>query len=218
MDDIEKRAIIKFLTREKITPKNIHDRMIRVFGECSVSYAAVKKWASLFKSGRESLEDDPRSGRPKSVTTPETVSEILDFIKEDRRMSVEKIANLMGISHGTVWKIIHEELDMKKISARWVPKTLRNDEKLIRVTLAKQFLKNYQKNGMNFGKKLSRVTKRGYIIMYLKVRGTPGSGPDRGKNAPEWQKPKDLSEKLWQPFFGTIMELFLWIMSHVAKQ
>jgi hypothetical protein len=55
-----------------------------------------------------------------------------DIIKEDRRISIDKIANLLDISHGTVWDIIHGELDMTKISTRWVPKMMRSDEKLTR--------------------------------------------------------------------------------------
>jgi hypothetical protein len=43
MDHIEKRAVIKFLTKEEITPKNIHDRMIKIYGESSISYTTVKK-------------------------------------------------------------------------------------------------------------------------------------------------------------------------------
>ncbi len=132
MDHIEKRAVIKFLTKEEITPKNIHDRMIKIYGESSISYTTVKKQASLFKSGRESLEDDLRPGRSKIVNTPENISRMHDIIKEDRRISIDKIANLLDISHGTVWDIIHGELDMTKISTRWVPKMMRSDEKLTR--------------------------------------------------------------------------------------
>ncbi len=135
--------MIKFLTKEEITPKNIHDRMIKIYGESSISYTTVKKWAALFKSGRESLEDDPRPVRPKIFSTPENISRIHDIIKDDRRISIDKITDLLDITHGTVWNIIYGELDMKKISTCWVPKILRSDENLTRVTLAKQFLNKY---------------------------------------------------------------------------
>ena len=34
-------------------------------------YSILKKWTAEFKRGRESIEDDARSGRPKDATTDE---------------------------------------------------------------------------------------------------------------------------------------------------
>ena len=49
-------------------PKNIHSKLIKVYGDSSPSFSTVKKWAAEFKCGRTSLEDDPREGRPKNAT------------------------------------------------------------------------------------------------------------------------------------------------------
>ncbi|XP_031632453.1 histone-lysine N-methyltransferase SETMAR-like [Contarinia nasturtii] len=73
MDKIEYRAMIKFLTKEGVAPKDIDNRLRAVYGERAPSYATVKLWAKQFKWGRESLEDDPRSGRPIEATAPDMV-------------------------------------------------------------------------------------------------------------------------------------------------
>jgi histone-lysine N-methyltransferase SETMAR len=91
-------------------------------------YQQLKKWCAEFKRGRESLEDDPRSGRPNTATTQEIIEVVHDMIMGDRRVTIDMIAEEVGISHGSVWNIIHYELDMKKVCARWVPKMLRKDE------------------------------------------------------------------------------------------
>src|SRR5215510_11398887 len=39
-------------------------------------------------------------------------------------MKVSRLAEETGISAGAVWTIIHEKLDMSKVSARWVPRML----------------------------------------------------------------------------------------------
>ena len=39
-------------------------------------------------------------------------------------MKVSRLAEEIGISAGAVWTIIHEKLDMSKVSARWVPRML----------------------------------------------------------------------------------------------
>ena len=74
----------------------------------------------LLKTGWPSLNvvifstcDAPRPGRPKTVTTPEIIDNILELILEDRRMSAKSIADKLGISLERVGSIIHEDLDMR---------------------------------------------------------------------------------------------------------
>jgi transposase len=62
MDNLRHRAVIQFLTLEGKKPKEIFERMGNVYGTSAPSY--VKKWAGEFKRGRQSLDDDPRAGRP----------------------------------------------------------------------------------------------------------------------------------------------------------
>jgi len=73
-----------------------------------------------FKRGDISTCDAPRPGRPKTVTTPEVIDQIHELILEDRRISAKSIAEQLGISDERVGPIIHEELDMRKLSAKWV--------------------------------------------------------------------------------------------------
>jgi histone-lysine N-methyltransferase SETMAR len=60
MDKTEYRAVIKFFVKEGLTPKEIHSKLIKVYGNSSPSFSTIKKWAAEFKRGRTSLEDDPR--------------------------------------------------------------------------------------------------------------------------------------------------------------
>jgi len=60
-------------------------------------------------------------GRPKTVTTPEIIGQIHELILEDRRISAKSIAEQLGISRERVGSIIHEDLDMGKLSAKWGP-------------------------------------------------------------------------------------------------
>jgi len=73
--------------------------------------------------------DAPRPGRPKTVTTPEIIDQIHELILQDRRISAKSIAEQLGISRERVGSIIHEDLDMRKLSAKWVPKCLNADPK-----------------------------------------------------------------------------------------
>ena len=71
----------------------------------------------------------PRPGRPKTVTTQEIIDEIHELILEDRRISAKSIAEHLGISRERFGSISHEDLDMRKLSAKWVPKCLNADQK-----------------------------------------------------------------------------------------
>jgi len=61
------------------------------------------------------------------VTTPEIIHKIHELILKDRRISATSIAERLGISRERVGSIIHEDLDMRKLSAKWVPKYLKAD-------------------------------------------------------------------------------------------
>jgi len=74
------------------------------------------------------------------VTTPESIDQIHELILEDRRISVKSIAEQLGISHERVGSIIHEDLDMRKHSAKWVPKCLNADQKRQRCQSSEQIL------------------------------------------------------------------------------
>jgi len=82
-----------------------------------------------FKRGDFSTCDAPRPGRPKTVTTPEIIDQIHELILEGRQISAKSIAEQTGISRERFGSIIHEHLDMRKLSAKWFPKCLNADQK-----------------------------------------------------------------------------------------
>ena len=128
-NNIETRAVIKFSVscktrrRGKFTP---FSQKIR--GTCTI-VCHRQNWVAQFKRGDFSTCDAPRPGRPKTVTTPEIIHQIHELILEDRRISAKSIAEQLGISRERVGSIIHEDLNTRKLSAKWVPKCLNADQK-----------------------------------------------------------------------------------------
>jgi len=53
------------------------------FGDQSLSRAQVFQWHARFKTGRTSVDNDERTGRPTGCTTPETVALIQELICQD---------------------------------------------------------------------------------------------------------------------------------------
>jgi len=84
-NNIETRAIIKFLFLQGKAPKEIHAILTERLGEHAPSYATFKNWVTQFKCGDFSTRDAPLPGRPKTVTIPEIIDQIHELILEDRR-------------------------------------------------------------------------------------------------------------------------------------
>jgi len=101
----------------------------QTLGEHVQFYATVKNWVAQFIHCDFSTCDAPRPGRPKTVTTPEIIDQIHEPILEDRRISAKSIPQQLGISPERDGSIIPEDLDMRKLSAKWVPKCLNMDQK-----------------------------------------------------------------------------------------
>ena len=112
-EKIEHRAVINFFVQKGLTPTEIFNEMKNVLGDAGPSFNTVKKWATEFKRGRASLEDDPRTECQKSATTPEIINKVHDIVLEDRRLKVSEIVKPVGISDERVHHILTEELGMK---------------------------------------------------------------------------------------------------------
>jgi len=68
-----------------------------------------------------------------------------DMLLDDRRIKLPKIAETIGISKESVRYILHEELDMKKLCAWWVPRLLTADQKRTRMKISEQCLERFNK-------------------------------------------------------------------------
>ena len=75
------------------------------------------------------MRDDERCGRSKEVRIPKLIGQIKNFMDKDRRVSIETISAQLDVSGGTVHPIIHEELKIRKICAKFVPRVIREDLK-----------------------------------------------------------------------------------------
>ena len=82
-----------------------------------------------FKEGRQEVEDDPRSGRPSTSRTADNIEHVKQMVHADRRLTVRMIAEELSINKDTVWSIITENLERRKVCAKMIPKLLSEDQK-----------------------------------------------------------------------------------------
>lgn len=157
IEKIEYRAVIKYLFLKGNTPSKIKEELDAVYGDCAPSFTTVKFWAAEFKRGRTSLGDDERSGRPKTATMDDNIAEIHQIVLDNRRVKVREIAEAMSMSKERVCYVLNEDLGMRKLSARWVPRLLTLDQKRVRMNISKALLAQFRRNKPEFWRRLITV-------------------------------------------------------------
>ena len=115
--------------------KAIHDDMLATLGDTATlgdnapAYSVVKSWLAEFKRGRNSVQDEHRSGCPKDAASSENVQIINDMLKEDRWQTIRHTAETTYIHATTVYRTVLGDLGMKRASAHWVHRMLADEEK-----------------------------------------------------------------------------------------
>ena len=75
------------------------------------------------------MKDDARSGHPSTARTDKNVESVRRLLTEDRRTTLQMIADRLNIGKETVRQIVTEELGKRKICARFVPQALTREQK-----------------------------------------------------------------------------------------
>jgi len=87
----------------------------------------------MFSEGRTLVEDEQRSGRPSATRTGDNTAWIRE-LRSDRRLTVKMIAEENNMNRETVRLIVTEELGMRKICAKMVPRNLTEQQRDTRLS------------------------------------------------------------------------------------
>ena len=125
---------------------------------------------------------------------------VRDLVYSDRRIQVEEIAQAIGISHGSV-STICDRLDMRKLTARWVPKSLSDEQMATRASVCSALLKRFRSKDDCL---LRLVTVDETWIHYYEPESKAQSRQWVGPGSPRQKKFKT------QPSAGMVMAKVLW--------
>jgi len=89
----------------------------------------------MFSEGRNLAEDDQRSGRPATARTGENTAGVRELVRSDRRLTVQVIADKLNMSRETALLILTEELGVRKICAKMVPRNLTEQQQDARLSI-----------------------------------------------------------------------------------
>ncbi|GBM79269.1 hypothetical protein AVEN_238880-1 [Araneus ventricosus] len=137
-----RRAVIQFLRAEWEHDSQIYRRIKEVHGEQCLVRCTIFRRCQRYEAGRGNIKDLPCPWQAHVATKSATISAVGELIRQNRRITIRKIAVQLSISKGTVHHIIQKKLGYGKVCAQWVPNHLSENQKTARmgVCLTQQFL------------------------------------------------------------------------------
>jgi len=131
--NLEQRINIKFCVKIGRSASEMLALLTVAYDECTMKKSNVFEWHRRFKEGREDVLDNPRSGQAKTQRTDADVDRVRTLVCSDQRVGVRVIAEELNMNRETVRQIVKEDLGMRKISAKMVPRILTHDQKISRI-------------------------------------------------------------------------------------
>ncbi|XP_023220365.1 histone-lysine N-methyltransferase SETMAR-like [Centruroides sculpturatus] len=141
-----------------------------------------------FKRGRTSFQDEHRSGRPSEVTMPEMVEKIHKMVLDDSQLKVRELADMVGISKSAVHRILTENLDMRKLCARWVPRLHTMGQKQRREDVSIESLAMFRSNKAEFLRRFITMDKTWVHHFTPETKEQSKQWTERGESAPKKAK------------------------------
>ena len=114
---------------------------------------------------------------------------------------IEEIAQALGISHGSVSIILHDRLGIRKLTARWVPESLSDEQMATRASVCSALLKRFR-------------SKDDFLLRLVTVDETwvHYYEPENKAQSRTWVGPGSLRLKKFktQPSAGKVMATLFW--------
>jgi len=95
--NLKQRINIKFCVEIGESASETLAILTLAYGEYALKKSSVLEWHRLFKEGREDVQEDPRSGQPKTQGTDTNVDRVRTLVHSDPRVGVRVIAEELNM-------------------------------------------------------------------------------------------------------------------------
>ncbi len=134
----EQRANIKFCQKNGCSVKDTLGSLRAAFGQEALSLTQVRFWWKRFAQGATDIEDRPRPGRPN--VRQNKIQQISTALDEDRSKSIRQLSEEVAMVQTSVHRVLHIDLDYSKLSCKFVPHVLTDEQRRHRVKLCQDNL------------------------------------------------------------------------------
>jgi len=105
-----------------------------------MSQTQCYEWFKHFKEGRLSVGEDPKPGQPSTSTNDDHFERVHAVIQGNCHLIVLEVADKVGISIVSCHQILTEKLLVRRVSAKFVPRLLTDDQKESCVEISQELL------------------------------------------------------------------------------
>ena len=127
--NFQQHCSIKFCVKLSETTIVTYEKLHRAYGEHSLSRAQVFRWHKSFLEGREQVEDEPHAGRPSTSKTDDNVERVRSLVRSYHQLTLRMISSELNLNQFTIHHILTQDLDIRKVCAKMVPKKLKTEQK-----------------------------------------------------------------------------------------
>jgi len=128
-ESTEQCICIRFCFKIGKTATETYQLLQHAYSECAMGHTQVFDWFRRFKEDRTSVENDPHSGQPSTSRNEEMIAKVRTLVHNSRRLKVREKADDCGISVGSCDAILMDNLHMKRVCAKFVPRFLTDDQR-----------------------------------------------------------------------------------------
>jgi hypothetical protein len=125
-----------------------------------------------------------------------------ELILQNRRGTIDEIAEQLNISIGSAYSVVHDNLQFHKLYARWVPKELTDEHKRMRLDICSRHSARRREEDDNFLQRI--VTGDETWIHHCQ--------PQTNRKSIQWKHPSSPVAKkfMTQPSAGKLMLTIFW--------
>ncbi|XP_018052931.1 PREDICTED: putative uncharacterized protein FLJ37770 isoform X2 [Atta colombica] len=144
---MEQKVYIKSCQKLGHTCSATIDIMRKIYGNNSMSETQIKWWFNRFRSGRVSVDNHRRVGRPSTSRTATNIERVRVAIKENRCLTLRQLVENLGIPKTTLSRILVKDLGITRVcSKKSIPEALKQNQKDFQNEVTKDVLESNQKD------------------------------------------------------------------------
>ena len=194
----EQSCAIKFCVKLGESATVTYEKLQWTNGEHSLSRAQVFRWHKSFLEGREQVEDEPRAGRPSTSKTDDNVERVRSLVRLDRRLTLRMISSEINLNRFTVHQILTQDLYMRKVCTKMVPKNLTTKQKSNQRDVCLDLLDHTEREPEFFSRVITG--NESWILEY---------NPETKRQSREWRTAKSAlcpGQTVNQTFYQEVLE------------